>query len=68
MTITDAMRIRTPTRPTTVNTRIVSLLLRLPGEREGGRERARGEERERECSEVYYCGVAFAWFNDYELQ
>jgi hypothetical protein len=47
MTITDAIRIRTATRPTTVNTRIVSLLFRLPGERERGGE-GREKEGERE--------------------
>ena len=39
MSITEAMMIRMATRPTTVNTRIVSLLFRLPGEvRERERE------------------------------
>ena len=41
MSITDAMMIRIATRPTTVNTRIVSLSFRLPGE---ARERERGEK------------------------
>ena len=47
MTITEEMRIRMATRPTTVNTRIASLLFRLPGE-VGEREGGWGEESDRE--------------------
>ena len=45
MSITEAMMIRMATRPTTVNTRIVSLSFRLPGEvREREREGGGGEK------------------------
>ena len=51
MSITEAMMIRMATRPTTVNTRIVSLSFRLPGE---VRERERGGGGEKELQLKQY--------------